>query len=211
LLLILYTLNGTAATSPVAGLGAGSYVVVSTDANGCTATTTLTVSQPTALSATATPASATTCPSTTTSVTVAATGGTAPYTGTGSFNQGVGTQSYTVTDANGCSTSASASVSVGTYTITASAGANGSISDAGANTVNCEDNKSFTITPNSCYSIADVLVNGVSVGAVSSYTFTNVSANNTIDASFAINNLHYHSNSCKWRNNHSFFYAKLWC
>ncbi|MFN5347875.1 MAG: beta strand repeat-containing protein, partial [Bacteroidota bacterium] len=181
-----YTLNGTAATSPVAGLGAGSYVVISTDANGCTATTTITVSQPEVLSATATPASASTCPSTTTSVTVAATGGTAPYTGTGSFNQGVGTQSYTVTDANGCSTSASASVSVGTYTITASAGANGSISDAGANTVNCEDNKSFTITPNSCYSIADVLVNGVSVGAVSSYTFTNVSANNTIDASFAI-------------------------
>ncbi len=35
--------------------------------------------------------------------------------------------------------------------------------------------------------MADVLVDGVSVGAVTSYTFTNVSANHTIAASFAIN------------------------
>ena len=35
--------------------------------------------------------------------------------------------------------------------------------------------------------MADVLVDGVSVGAVTSYTFTNVTANHTIAASFAIN------------------------
>ena len=34
--------------------------------------------------------------------------------------------------------------------------------------------------------MADVLVDGVSVGAVTSYTFTNVTANHTIAASFAI-------------------------
>lgn len=71
-----------------------------------------------------------------------------------------------------------------TYTITASAGPNGSISPSGSVTVNQGSNKSFTITPNSGYSIDDVLVDGSSVGAVSSYTFTNVTQNHTISATF---------------------------
>ena len=37
------------------------------------------------------------------SVVISATGGTAPYSGTGTFNQFAGTVTYTVTDANGCS------------------------------------------------------------------------------------------------------------
>src|SRR3989442_6939959 len=44
----------------------------------------------------------------------------------------------------------------------------------------------FRSTPAACYQIADVQVDGSSVGAVSSYTFTGVNANHTIDASFAI-------------------------
>lgn len=71
-----------------------------------------------------------------------------------------------------------------TYTITASAGPNGSISPSGSVTVNQGSNKSFTITPDSGYSIDDVLVDGSSVGAVSSYTFTNVTQNHTISATF---------------------------
>lgn len=71
-----------------------------------------------------------------------------------------------------------------TYTITASAGLNGSISPSGSVTVNQGSNKSFTITPNSGYSIDDVLVDGSSVGAVSSYTFTNITQNHTISAAF---------------------------
>ena len=50
----------------------------------------------------------------------------------------------------------------------------------------------FTITPASCYQIADVLVDGVSVGAVASYTFNDVAANHTIAASFAQTHLHHH-------------------
>jgi len=75
------------------------------------------------------------------------------------------------------------------YTITASAGANGSISPAGVTTVTCSGtgSQSYTITPNACYKVADVLVDGVSQGAVTSYTFTNVSANHTIAASFVLN------------------------
>ncbi len=73
------------------------------------------------------------------------------------------------------------------YTITASAGANGSISPSGSVSVTQGANQTFTITPNSGYHVADVLVDGTSVGAVTSYTFTNVQANYIISASFAIN------------------------
>src|SRR5204863_167787 len=79
-----------------------------------------------------------------------------------------------------------ASFAIDTYTITASAGANGSIAPNGAVSVNAGDNQSFTITPDTDYHVADVLVDGVSVGAVTSYTFTNVHATHTIAASFAI-------------------------
>ena len=71
-------------------------------------------------------------------------------------------------------------------TITATAGANGSITPSGAVAVNYGADQSFTIAADVNYHIADVLVDAVSVGAVSSYTFTNVTAAHTIAASFAI-------------------------
>jgi hypothetical protein len=80
----------------------------------------------------------------------------------------------------------SASFTVNTEVITASAGANGSISPTGAVNVNCGADQGFTITANSGYHVADVLVDGGSVGAVTTYTFTNVTANHTISASFAV-------------------------
>ncbi len=71
-----------------------------------------------------------------------------------------------------------------TYTIEASAGTGGSISPSGTVTVNEGDNQSFGITANSGYEIADMLVDGSSVGAVSEYTFTNATSDHTIYASF---------------------------
>ena len=71
------------------------------------------------------------------------------------------------------------------FTITATAGANGSISPSGEVSVEAGGSKTFTITPNEGYKIADVLVDGKSVGAVSSYTFSNVQENRTIEATFA--------------------------
>ncbi len=71
-----------------------------------------------------------------------------------------------------------------TWTITASAGANGSISPSGAVSVTEGNNQTFTITPSSGYKVLDVTVDSGSVGAVSSYTFTNVTADHTITASF---------------------------
>ncbi|MGA3118781.1 MAG: PKD domain-containing protein, partial [Syntrophobacteraceae bacterium] len=70
------------------------------------------------------------------------------------------------------------------YTITASAGSNGSISPAGSVTVNSGASQTFTITPGSGYQVASVLVDGTSVGAVTTYTFSNVTGNHTISATF---------------------------
>lgn len=70
------------------------------------------------------------------------------------------------------------------HTISATAGTGGSISPSGEVTVNPGGSITFTITPDSSYEIADVLVDGVSVGAVSSYTFENVTCDHTISASF---------------------------
>jgi ABC-type transporter MlaC component len=74
-----------------------------------------------------------------------------------------------------------------TYTITATAAANGSISPSGDITVVYGENQSFTITAANGYHITDVLIDGSSVGAVSSYEFQNVTGNHTIHASFALN------------------------
>jgi alpha-tubulin suppressor-like RCC1 family protein len=79
-----------------------------------------------------------------------------------------------------------ASFAIDVFTITATAGANGSITPSGAIQVNSGANRSFTITPAAGFHVADVLVDGTSVGAVTTFTFSNVTANHTIAASFAI-------------------------
>jgi hypothetical protein len=73
-----------------------------------------------------------------------------------------------------------------TYTITPSVGAHGSISPGSAQTVAKGASVTFTIKPDAGYKVADVLVNGASVGAVTSYTFSNVAADGTISATFAV-------------------------
>lgn len=56
---------------------------------------------------------------------------------------------------------------------------------AGALTVDAGTSLTFVIAPEDNYRIADVLVDGQSVGAVSSYTFENISADHAIEATFA--------------------------
>lgn len=70
------------------------------------------------------------------------------------------------------------------FTITATAGANGSISPTGETKVYKGDSQTFTITPSAGFEVADVLVDGQSVGARNTYTFTDVTKNHTISASF---------------------------
>lgn len=71
------------------------------------------------------------------------------------------------------------------YTITASAGPNGSITPGGSTVISKGSSLTYTITPaNQSYKVDNVLIDGVSVGAVTSYTFTNITANHTIEATF---------------------------
>ena len=74
------------------------------------------------------------------------------------------------------------------YTIKASAGANGTISPNGSVSVARGKDQTFTISAINGYRIADVLVDGKSVGNVSTYTFENVKANHTIEAKFVKQN-----------------------
>ena len=73
-----------------------------------------------------------------------------------------------------------------TYTVTVIQGANGVIAP-GTTTVAQGGSQAFSITPNIGYHVLDVTVNGSSVGAVTSYTVSNVTGDTTISASFAIN------------------------
>jgi uncharacterized protein YkwD len=74
-----------------------------------------------------------------------------------------------------------------TYTITAAAGSGGSISPEGNVSVYQGSNITFTFTPNSGYSVDEVVVDGDSKNLTTSYTFSNVSSNHTIEVNFGIN------------------------
>ncbi len=75
-------------------------------------------------------------------------------------------------------------ISVTYHVITASAGEGGAIDPSGEVRVRQGGNKTFAITPEEGYVIADVLVDGESVGAVSAYTFERVTKAHTIAAIF---------------------------
>src|SRR5262249_26334502 len=108
------TVSASGGKAPYTGNGmfsrtAGTYSFTVTDANGCTATTSVTITEPSALVAgsSATPIL---CNGGSSTVTVSASGGTAPYTGTGMFSRTAGTYSFTVTDANGCTATTSVTI-----------------------------------------------------------------------------------------------------
>ena len=95
--------------------------------------------------------------------------------------------SYTFSNVSANHTiSATFTVITYTYTITATSGAGGVIAPAGITTVSSGGSQTYSITPDSGYRIAEVTVDGASVGALSSYTFSNVSANHTISATFTV-------------------------
>ena len=70
------------------------------------------------------------------------------------------------------------------FEITSTNGDNGIILPLGTTNANYGTSVTYTITPDPGYRIKDVKVNGVSVGAVESYTFINVGKNQTIDVEF---------------------------
>ena len=70
------------------------------------------------------------------------------------------------------------------YTIKATAGSHGSITPSGDVDVLHGGSQTFTIAANSGYAISNVKIDGVSIGAVKSYTFENVTENHTIVVTF---------------------------
>ena len=70
------------------------------------------------------------------------------------------------------------------YTIKATAGTGGSISPSGSVSVREGRDQTFTITPDKGYAVANVKIDGKSIGAVKSYTFENVRRTHTIEVIF---------------------------
>lgn len=114
-----YLWNTGSTADNLINIGAGTYTVTVTDANGCSSTQTSTLSQPTSsISANATTTAANCATGEMGSITIDATGGTAPYTylwNTGATTQnlttiGAGTYTVTITDASGCQTTKSATI-----------------------------------------------------------------------------------------------------
>lgn len=80
-----------------------------------------------------------------------------------------------------------ATFAINQYTITASAGENGAINPSGTISLDAGSNQTFNITASTGYQIANVVVDGNSVGPMQSYTFSNIQANHNITATFDIN------------------------
>jgi hypothetical protein len=86
---------------------------------------------------------------------------------------------------NAASAASPANFTIDRWAILASAGPNGTITPSGTLLQAENTNRTFTITPAANYQVASVLVDGASVGAVTTYTFTSIHADHTIAASFA--------------------------
>lgn len=98
-------------------------------------------------------------------------------------NKGPGIDYFIITPKN---------VAVESYDITATAGEGGTITAEGLAdgkvSVTEGESATFTITANDGYEVSDVKVDGTSVGKRTSYTFENVTAAHTIEATFAFTN-----------------------
>lgn len=184
---------GGAVTSTISTGLQGIYTVVVTDANGCTnsATTSITVTPIPVVSFTGLPAVI--CyASPAINLTPNINGGV--FSGNGIVGYqfvpniagpGTHTISYTYTDPSGCTGNTSSNVTVATtFAIVSSATAGGLISPLGITNVTCDGSQTYMIIGNIGYAIADVLVDGISVGPLGSYTFNNVMNNHTIHAIF---------------------------
>ncbi len=90
---------------------------------------------------------------------------------------------------NDITEAATINVTLTKYTITATSGENGTITPSGVTEYDCNATSTYTITPNEGYEITDVLVDGISVGAVDSYTFSSLNSNHTISVTFNLQKL----------------------
>ena len=110
-----------------------------------------------------------------------------PKSGTTNIVVGIGAKTYTLTILRNSGTGGNeggGGSGYSYYTIKATAGAGGSISPSGNVSVREGRDQTFTITPDKGYAVANVKIDGKSIGAVKSYTFENVSRTHTIEVIF---------------------------
>jgi hypothetical protein len=193
-----YLWTGGSSAQTLSVTTAGTFSVQVTDGNGCSASTSVTTSLLPLVSAGTISGASTLCigatsafssngnaggtwsSSNTLVATVNPTTGLVSAVGPGNANI-----IYTLLVGCGSPTNASRALTVSpNYTITATAGANGIVSPSGVSNVCSGGSLTYSITPSVGYQILNVDVNGVSVGTPNSYTFTNVTANQTINATF---------------------------
>ena len=98
------------------------------------------------------------------------------------------TYNYTFTNVTVSHTIAASFVAAEPHYITANASAGGSISPSGRVEVAYNGSQTFEFTPDEGYSLANIVVdNGPATAENNTYTFTNVIADHTINANFAVN------------------------
>jgi hypothetical protein len=102
-----YLWSNSSTTATITGLAAGVYTATATDAAGCSATKTVTISEPTAIAAGAQTTNVPCPESQTGSAIVSVTGGTQPYQinwpgGSNGQNLGIGNYAVSIVDGNAC-------------------------------------------------------------------------------------------------------------
>lgn len=110
-----------------------------------------------------------------------------PNSGTTDIVVGIGAKTYTLTILRNSGTGGNqggGGSGYSYYTITATAGTDGSISPSGDVSVREGRDQTFAITPDKGYAVANVKIDGKSIGAVKSYTFENVRRTHTIEVIF---------------------------
>ncbi|MDT8324051.1 MAG: hypothetical protein RRA94_08075, partial [Bacteroidota bacterium] len=166
------TVSASGGTPPYTGVGsfsraAGTHTFTVTDANNCSASTSVTLTQPSGLTASASGPTGIPCFGGTGAVTVSASGGTPPYSGTGTFTRGAGTHTFTVTDANGCTAIASVTLTQPAQALTAS---------SNATTILCNGSDA-TVTVSASGGTAPYSGTGPFSRAAGTHTFTVTDAN----------------------------------
>jgi hypothetical protein len=196
--------SATGGTAPYTGegtftAGAGSQTYTVTDANSCSGSTTISITEPSAIVVTVTETTPIACFGGNGTVTVTATGGTGTLTGTGTFSANAGAHTYTVTDANNCTGTGSITLSEpspivvtvtettpiacfgGNATVTVSAtGGTGAYTGTGTFTV-AAGTYSYTVTDaNGCSGSNSITISQPAQVSISSFTPTSGCVGSTV-------------------------------